>query len=401
MTAPSKIGWLVALPTAPYPFLFLASSLLALALVACGGEQPIAPTSIAAMTLTPTQTPLPTATKTPQLVTKAAPPATKSTVVNLPDDEGAHLTPIEWWYFNGSLTDDTGAEYSFHYVTFQSVLPNGLTPRLLQLSWADHGKKVYLTDERPALPLLETTKGDFAFRVNDWSMAGDGREYSMAFNVSDYSVELESTSTKPAILHQVTGLVDLGRAGESYYYSRTRLTTSGTLTIGQEERQVSGVAWMDHQWGDFSTAPVGWDWLSLQLDDGSDLMVSIVWDSTGHQPIISYGTYVHPSGQSRNVPGGDISLTATGSWTSEVTETTYPVGWDLAVKSLDLELTLTPVLLDSEFSMSKFVPQAYWEGAVTVAGTQSGQSVAGRGFAELVGYDTREFSYPNLGDSRR
>ncbi|PKB72078.1 MAG: hypothetical protein BZY87_02175 [SAR202 cluster bacterium Io17-Chloro-G6] len=321
--------------------------------------------------------------------------------INLPDDEGAHLTPIEWWYFNGSLTDDTGAEYSFHYVTFQSVLPNGLTPRLLQLSWADHSKGVYLTAERPALPLLETTKGDFAFQVNDWSMAGDGTKYSMAFNTGEYFATLQAVSKKPATLHQGKGLVDLGIAGESYYYSRTRLTLSGSLTIGQEDRLVSGLAWMDHQWGDFSTAPVGWDWLSLQLDDGSDLMISLVWNPDGHQPIVSYGTYVPPTGQPRNVAGDDISLTATGSWTSPVTGTTYPVGWKLSVPSLDLGLTLTPDLQASEFQGSKFVPQAYWEGAVTISGTRNGQRVSGKGFAELVGYDTREFSFPNLGDTRK
>ena len=130
-------------------------------------------------------------------------------------------------------------------------------------------------------------------------------------------------------------------------------------------------------------------------------MISLVWGSSAHQPIVSYGTYVAPNGQPRNLAGEDISLIATGSWTSAVTETTYPVGWDLEVKSLDLELTLTPALLDSEFQGSKFVPQAYWEGSIKAAGTLHGRSVAGRGFAELVGYDTREFSFPNLGDTRR
>ena len=403
MTFPSQLGRLLTLRTAPSLYLALASGLLVLAAVACGGgtdttTRALLPTNPPAAT----QTPLPAAINTPQpspAATRAASSATNRSAVSLPDDEGAHLTPIEWWYFNGFLTDDTGAEYSFHYVTFQSVLPNGFTPRLLQLSWADHGKGVYLTAERPALPLLEATKGDFDFQVNDWSMAGDSKEYSMVFNTGEYSAVLQAVSDKPATLHQGAGLVALGRAGESYYYSRTRLTTTGSLTIGQEQRQVSGVAWMDHQWGDFSTGPVGWDWLSLQLDDGSDLMVSMVWDSTDRQPIVSYGTYVPPNGQPRNVTGDDISLTATGSWTSAVTGTTYPVGWELAVKSLDLRLTLTPVLLDSEFQGSKFVPPAYWEGAVTVAGSVSSRNVAGKGFVELVGYDTREFEFPNLGES--
>jgi len=405
MTLPSQLDRLPILRTAPTFPLCLASLLVALAAVACSGGTDA---TVAALPTTDpppaTQTALPNPTSTPQPsppATGEAPSPTKQPFVSLPDDEGAHLTPIEWWYFNGLLTDDTGADYSFHYVTFQSILPNGFTPRLLQLSWADHGKEVYLTDERPELPLLKATKGSFAFQVSEWSMAGDGTSYSMAFNTGQYSLRLQSVSNKPATLHQGKGLVDLGRAGESYYYSRTRLATTGTLTISEEQRQVTGIAWMDHQWGDFSTAPVGWDWMSLQLDDGSDLMISMVWDSTDHQPINSYGTYVPPNGQPRNVSGEDISLTATGSWTSTVTGTTFPVGWKLEVESLDLSLTISPALLDSEFQGSKFVPPAYWEGAVKAKGTQNGQTVTGNGFAELVGYDTREFEFPNLGESNR
>ena len=405
MTLPSQLDRLLILRAAPTFPLCLASLLVALAAVACSGGTDA---TVAALPTTDpppaTQTALPNPTSTPQPsppATGEAPSPTKQPFVSLPDDEGAHLTPIEWWYFNGLLTDDTGADYSFHYVTFQSVLPNGFTPRLLQLSWADHGKEVYLTDERPELPLLKATKGSFAFQVSEWSMAGDGTAYSMAFNTGQYSLRLQSVSNKPATLHQGKGLVDLGRAGESYYYSRTRLATTGTLTISEEQRQVTGIAWMDHQWGDFSTAPVGWDWMSLQLDDGSDLMISMVWDSTDHQPINSYGTYVPPNGQPRNVSGEDISLTATGSWTSTVTGTTFPVGWKLEVESLDLSLTISPALLDSEFQGSKFVPPAYWEGAIKAKGTQNGQTVTGNGFAELVGYDTREFEFPNLGESNR
>ena len=404
MTFPSQLGRLLTLRSAPTLPLTLASVLLALAVAACSGGTDATVVALPTETPTATQTALPDPTSAPQ----PSPTATagvlslpRKSFVSLPGDEGAHLTPIEWWYFNGLLTDDTGGDYSFHYVTFQSVLPNGFTPRLLQLSWADHGKEVYLTDERPELPLLEATEAAFSFQVNDWSMAGDGTDYSMTFDTGGYSVALQAVSNKPATLHQGKGLVDLGRAGESYYYSRTRLATTGTLTIGEEQRQVTGLAWMDHQWGDFSIAPVGWDWMSLQLDDGSDLMISMVWDSKDHQPINSYGTYVPPNGQPRNISGENISLTATGSWTSAVTGTTFPVGWNLEVESLNLSLTLTPALLDSEFQGSKYVPPAYWEGAVHVNGTRNGQTVTGNGFAELVGYDTREFEFPNWGESNK
>ena len=208
MTFPSQLGRLLTLRTAPSLPLTLASLLLALAVAACSGGTDATVATMPTETPPATQTALPDPTSTPQ----PSPPATagvlslpKQSFVSLPGDEGAHLTPIEWWYFNGLLTDDTGGDYSFHYVTFQSVLPNGFTPRLLQLSWADHGKEVYLTDERPELPLLEATKAAFSFQVNDWSMAGDGTDYSMTFNTGEYSVALQAVSNKPATLHQGKG----------------------------------------------------------------------------------------------------------------------------------------------------------------------------------------------------
>ena len=314
--------------------------------------------------------------------------------MNLPDDEGAHLSPIEWWYFNGHLTDDGGSDYSFHYVVFQSVLPSGLTPRLAHLGWADHSKGVYMTAEQPDMPQAKTSTGEFDFTLSTWSMSGNGEEYALAFDVGEYALELQAASRKPPILHQGTGLVDLGPAGKTYYYSRTRLDVAGTLDIAGEERAVSGIAWMDHQWGEFSTAPLGWDWLSLQLDDDSELTVSLVWDSGDRSPIINYGTYVPPNAEWVHLNNDDISWRPTGSWTSPATGAEYPMGWELKVKPLDLEIELTALQEDSEFKGSEFVLPAYWEGAVTGKGVKDGKSVAAKGFVEMVGYDTREFEYP-------
>ena len=321
-------------------------------------------------------------------------------MVNLPDDEGAHLTPIEWWYFNGHLTGESGSEYSFHYVIFQSVLPNGLTPRLAHLSWADHSKGTHFTAEQAGLPQAKASTGSFELNMPSWRMTGDGVDYSLTFDTGGYSLELHASALKSAALHQGNGLVDLGKAGKTYYYSRTRLNTSGTLTIEGEARPVTGTAWMDHQWGDFSTAPVGWDWLGLQMNDGSELMVSLVRDSSTHNPIVNYGTYILANSEPLHLSGDGISLTATGSWTSPVTGAKYPMGWRLEVKPLALSLTLTPQQLDSEFEGSKFVPPAYWEGSVIAEGTKGSGPITGKGFMELVGYDTRKLEYPNFGQRK-
>ena len=336
----------------------------------------------------PTDTPVPTPTLVPakeqQVDTTGLPDSSHSVV--LPDDEGAHLSPVEWWYFNGHLTTDSGEEFSYHFVTFQSALPSGLTPRLAQVSWVDHSTGLYLTAEQAGLPMLAATSGHFDLPIAGWNMSGDGEDYVLSFQAGEYDVELQAVSRKPATLHDGTGLVDLGVAGKTYYYSRTRLETSGVVSISGKAHSVSGMTWMDHQWGDFTTAAIGWDWLSLNLDDGSDLTVSVVWEQDGHKPITTYGTYVPPDSAPVHLLGEDISLDATGSWTSETTGAVYPIGWTLRIESLGLDLELTPVMENAEFNSSAFIPIVYWEGAVRATGTREGAAVAGKGFVEMVGY---------------
>ena len=375
------------------------AGLLSMALLACSGAS-VEPT-VAPVTVAPTFTPTPLPTPTPSPgISETTSRGSQSAAIDLPDDEGAHLSPIEWWYFNGHLTDDNGVDYSFHYVVFQAVLPSGLTPRLAHLGWADHVKGVYMTAEQPDTPQAKASTGGFDFTLSTWRMSGNGEEYALAFDVGEYALELQAASRKPPVLHQDTGLVDLGRAGETYYYSRTRLDVSGSLTIGDpstgsgQARTVSGIAWMDHQWGEFSTAPLGWDWLSLQFDDDSELTVSLAWDSSDHSPIINYGTYVPPNAEWVHLSDDDISWTSTGSWTSPVTGAEYPMGWELKVKPLALEMGLTALQEDSEFRGSEFVLPAYWEGAVTGTGIKDGKPIGAKGFVEMVGYDPREFEYP-------
>ena len=346
-----------------------------------------------AFTPTATSPPLPAPSPTSQSVVPHA--------VNLPADEGIHLAPLAWWYFNGHLTDSTGHRYSFHFVNFITVTSDGQIPQLMQLSLADHDEGIYLTDEKPALVNnLQPTQGSFSFDMADWHMSGAAgifpSAYELVFSIGDYALDLAATSQRSAILHQGSGLVDMGKAGKTFYYSRTKLEISGELTRNGVPTPVAGRAWMDHQWGDFSTQPVGWDWASLQLDDGSDLMISLVWDSSTGQPIISYGTYVparvdanssEMAGLLRHLSGGDISLTPTNSWRSPASGVEYPSGWLLEISSLDLEITLFPVQQNAEFGDSLYVPIAYWEGAVAVTGVKEGQKIAGNGFVELVGYD--------------
>ena len=308
-------------------------------------------------------------------------------LVSLPKDEAPHDVSIEWWYFNGLLTDDRGQEYSYHYVTFQSASVDAAVPHLLQASLGDHRAKKHLTGEQVILGVWDPNAAGIDVSVNGWKMKGDGTVYSLAFDLAGYSLDLDAVSTKPPVLHQGDGLVSLGPAGDTFYYSRTRLDVTGTLTLAGEKRLVKGSAWMDHQWGEVEGLRLGWDWASLQLDDSTDLMAVLVWDPTDRSPITVYGTLVLANGLALILAPDDVSITSRQTWTSPATGVTYPSGWTLTVHSLDLRLQLEPVLVDSEFSGSQYAPAAYWEGEVRATGTRQGRNISGRGFVELVGYD--------------
>ena len=368
----------------------LAAFILLLLIAACGGHDdgPAETPSRAATQPAPTATPSAT-TEAPEV----------EGIVRLPDDEGVHLTPVEWWYFNGHVDTPDGRTFSYHFVTFLSKLDSGLTPQLTQLSWADHEEDVHLVREQAGFPLVEESSGSFDLTNGDWNMSGDGDTYRLSFVIDDYAVELEGRSTKPPVLHHDTGYVELGIAGKTYYYSRTDIELSGTVSINGVDHAVTGTTWMDHQWGDFSTAHIGWDWFSLNMDDGSDLMVSVVWEQDSSKHIETYGTYVPADGRPAvHLPGNDISVEPTATWTSAETGGEYPMGWRLLVDSLGLDIMLTPVIREAEFPLTGFVPIIYWEGSVEASGSRNGAPVSGRGFVEMVGYVPNELPDPTTSD---
>ena len=363
----------------------------------------------------PTATALPTHTATPTLVPPTAtarPEPTPAPLVFLPADEAPHDTPVEWWYFNGMLQDDAGGEYSYHFVTFQSSGPPGVSPHLLQATLGDHIRGVHYAAEKGALvpadigiPGRAESRG-VDVETGGWVMTGDGNGYEMRFSFSEaeseavgrmtaVSVEIRAQPQREAVLHGGSGLVHLGpEAGSTYYYSRTRLDVTGWIEDSDGRRRVTGPGWMDHQWGEIANTRIGWDWASIQLDEGSDLMVAVVFQPNEtiwnrRRPAAAHGTYVDPNGDVTHLPMSHISLKPQGSWTSPDTGVEYPMGWQVEVHEPRLELELTPYLEQAEFS-SQILGVSYWEGGVSVAGQHEGRPVTGWGFVELVGYDPRQ-----------
>jgi predicted secreted hydrolase len=155
------------------------------------------------------------------------------------------------------------------------------------------------------------------------------------------------------------------------------------MRSGLDPVSVSGVAWMDHQWGNFVVASGGgWDWYSLQLDDRTELMLYVLRGVDGQTTGV-YGTQVLADGSLVDLQAGSVSAEAVGTWTSPHTGAVYPSGWRLHLPNGE-RLQLTPQLVDQELyfpGAPSGQTMSYWEGAVTVAGDRTGL-----GYVELTGY---------------
>jgi hypothetical protein len=125
-------------------------------------------------------------------------------------------------------------------------------------------------------------------------------------------LDLRLAARKRPAFHDRDGWIDFGPGGGSYYYSRTDMAARGTLKLDNTTFQVDGTAWFDHQWGDFiSVGGGGWDWFAVNLDDGTDLTLSLVRDADGSYPLI-YGTMVRPNGTTEHLDRGTFTSTSPG-----------------------------------------------------------------------------------------
>jgi predicted secreted hydrolase len=242
---------------------------------------------------------------------------------------------------------------------------------------------------RGAGGLAGATSDPFAVWLEDWRVEAaspDGHAVRLVARDGPLALDLDLVSRKPLARHGDRGLSpksdESGNA--SHYVGYTRMSARGRLAGGGPEVAVSGEAWFDHEWSTSALGPeaVGWDWLSLQLDDGRELMYFQIRREDGSIEAVSGGTLVDRDGGTRRLAAADLSLGVLARWTSPETGAVYPARWRLRVPGEGLDLLVEPWVAEQEMRTS-FV---YWEGAVRVSGTRGGQGVSGQGYVELTGY---------------
>lgn len=319
----------------------------------------------------------------------------------------------EWWYYTGNLKTTDGHRFGFELTFFRQAVGPGKTTTptaweigdiyLAHLTLSDlDGGRFYHSERinRAGPGLAGVSESSAKIWNGNWQVQWvDGTQRLQAI-ADSFSLRLQMTSTKPPVIHGKDGVSQksAGFGHTSHYISFTRLQTAGILALGGKNYQLDGVSWMDHEFFTPEMDPnqAGWDWLSLQLDDNTELMLYRFRHRDGTVDPYSSGTYVDAAGNSRFLATTDFTIQPRGeNYTSPVTHASYPTQWQVAVPSLKLELAIRTPLPSQELVSQASKRLTYWEGAIVIRGTRDGVPASGVGYLEMTGYG----SAPFLGDS--
>jgi predicted secreted hydrolase len=314
--------------------------------------------------------------------------------IEFPRDAGAHLGHrIEWWYVTGNLETKHGP-MGFQVTFFRYGNPGAeasasrFSPAQLlfaHAALADPRKGRLLADQRSARlfeGLVEASTQDTAVVIDDWRLERHGSGYRTRVAAESFALELDFTPAQPPLAQGEQGFSRKGPKPlqASYYYSEPHLRVSGRVSSQGEALDVSGEAWLDHEWSSEMLAEEaqGWDWLGANLDGGGALMAFRIRDKGGAS-LWAGATYRAPGSAAATFGPAQVAFTPRRTWKSPRTGAQYPVAMQVEVGSM--KWILEPLMEDQELDARASTGTVYWEGAVRVSGAG-----AGRGYLELTGY---------------
>lgn len=323
-----------------------------------------------------------------------------------PHDHGTHDDfQTEWWYYTGHLRADNGKTFGFQLTFFRRAADPTAAARnpsrwairhlyLAHFALTEEGDRRFRFFEkisRAGIGKAGAEAGRLAVWIDAWRAEAEGDAHILQAQAEGVALRLRLTPEKPPVIHGADGISRKGdRPGESsHYYSLTRMKTDGDLTLDGIAVPVTGVSWMDHEFGSHQLGDeqVGWDWLSLQFTDATELMVYQIRRQDGSVEPASGGTWIGTDGVAVPLTRDDIALEVLDHWQSPQSGGRYPGRWRLSVPSVGLAVAVAPTVPAQELITRRSTQIAYWEGSVTVTGGRAGRPIVGVGYAELTGYD--------------
>ena len=325
------------------------------------------------------------------------PAVVRGQVLAFPRDHGAHPRfRTEWWYITGIVRDRDGGELGVQVTFFRSRpgvaedSPSRFAPRQLVFAHAAvadaaHGRLRH--DQRAARAVFdlagaaeETTRA----WIDNWSLALDGEAYVARIAAREFALDLRFAATQPVLLQGEGGFSRKGPRVEqaSHYYSRPQLDVAGRVEVAGRARDVTGRAWLDHEWSSEYLAEdaIGWDWIGINLDDGGALMAYRIRDRN-NGAFWAGGVRRDAQGRDRSFTPDEVRFEPQRTWRSPRTGYAYPVAF--RVRAGGVDYAIEPMMDDQELDSSLSTGVVYWEGAVRVL---VGGRPVGRGYLELTGY---------------
>jgi predicted secreted hydrolase len=331
-----------------------------------------------------------------------------------PRDHGAHPeTRTEWWYATGWVGSASQPTHGFQVTFFRSRtgLADGNASRFAarQLLFAHAAVTVlaagdgapgkpgqHLHDQRiarwsgdPAAALGATQLDGGAVTLQGWSLRDTGQAWAARVQGRDFALDLQLARTQPLLLQGEAGYSrkgpDEGQA--SHYLSEPQLATRGSLSVqGRSVPASAGQAWLDHEWSDHLLHPqaVGWDWIGINLFDGSALTAFVLRRADG-STLWAGGSW-RRAGEGAQAFGPEtVRFNPGRRWRSPSSAANYPVEWTVETPAGAFALR---ALTDAqELDGRGSTGTVYWEGLSELLDTQ-GRRV-GLGYLEMTGYAGR------------
>jgi predicted secreted hydrolase len=332
--------------------------------------------------------------------------ALQAKTLAFPRDHGAHPElRTEWWYLTGYADAGTAAQprligfqitfFSSRIDAAQSLQSRFAAKQLLfaHAAFTDITAQKHAHDQRIArtgFGIAQASETTTDVKLRDWTLKRnqDG-SYSSRIPARDFSLDLRFTPTQPLLLQGQQGLSRKGPDVKqaSYYYSQPQLRASGSVTHAGKALQITqGTAWLDHEWSEEILHPeaVGWDWIGMNLFDGSSLTAFQLRRADGSA--LWAGGSFRSSSAATIFSTNDVQFKASKAseavWQSPSSGARYPVQWQVNTSrgNFNVRALMNAQELDSRSSTGT----VYWEGLADLLDAQS--KLVGRGYLEMTGY---------------
>lgn len=323
-----------------------------------------------------------------------------------PRDHGSHPSfKIEWWYYTGIVKSADGREFGFQWTAFR----NGLVPESNKQKPSDDFDSHQIYFAHAALSDVQNQEFYFAERrsrgffneayastekldvhIQDWFVRENDGTHQFKARDDNFALSLKAVPKKNLVFHGNKGVTQKGPdvCQDSHYLSYTRMAVSGKIFVRGESLAVAGEAWMDHEFSSsqLSKIAVGWDWFSLQLNNGEEIMLYFLRDAQGNILEHSSGSFVATNGDVIHLKKDDVVFSVLEGQKSLATKTLYPSRWQIKVAKLSLDITIKAAFSHQELVTKKSTGVSYYEGVIHFMGIRNNKQVEGHGYVELTGY---------------